>query len=213
MYGMCGGLWLVHLFPAPYRGKGLSSCGEEECSEMSVILFQDTKVSCGVCTRRVRLQALTLKEVIKHTLIPSKKPVQSETATVVSTKNPSRAKGKTLGSKFPVPTCRFLHVFFDAYKVIQKSFLATIVTPTNHRIWEMPMSFKSQSLQIIWAISCYRSRGDNSFQTISKITILLSFSGFALISVTRGLILNIAYMENALHGMSEFLHLYGINCI
>ena len=47
----------------------------------------------------------------------------------------------------------------------------------------------------ILAISCYCPRGDNSFQTISKITILLSLSGFALISVTRRMILNIAYGE------------------
>ena len=45
------------------------------------------------------------------------------------------------------------------------------------------------------AISCYRPSGDNFFQKISKITISLSFSGFALISVTRRLILNIAYGE------------------
>ena len=50
---------------------------------MSGILFWDTKVSWGVCTRRVRLEeGLTNIEVIKHTLIPvhSKKPVKSETA-------------------------------------------------------------------------------------------------------------------------------------
>ena len=48
---------------------------------------------------------------------------------------------------------------------------------------------------VFWAISCYRPRGNNSFQTISKITILLSFSGFAFISVTRHLNLNIACGE------------------
>ena len=38
---------------------------------MSGILFRDTKVSWGVCTRRVRLEeGLTNIEVIKHTLIP-----------------------------------------------------------------------------------------------------------------------------------------------
>ena len=49
---------------------------------MSGILFRDTKVSWVVCTRRVRLEELTKKEVIKHTLLPvhSKKPVQIEAA-------------------------------------------------------------------------------------------------------------------------------------
>ena len=51
---------------------------------MSGIIFRDTKVSWGVCTRRVRLEeGLTKIEVIKHTLIPvhlKKKPVKSETA-------------------------------------------------------------------------------------------------------------------------------------
>ena len=42
--------------------------GEEECSEMSGILFRDTKVSWGVCTRRVWLKGLTSKK--KHALIP-----------------------------------------------------------------------------------------------------------------------------------------------
>ena len=43
----------------------------EDCSEMSGILFRDTKVSWGVCTRSVRLEeGLTKIEVIKHTLIP-----------------------------------------------------------------------------------------------------------------------------------------------
>ena len=54
------------------RGKhlwGETSC--YRCSEMSGILFRDTKVSWGVCTRRVRLEeGLTNIEVIKHTLIP-----------------------------------------------------------------------------------------------------------------------------------------------
>ena len=46
------------------------SYGEEECSKMSGFLFRDTKVSWGVCTRRVRLEeGLPKRELIKHTLI------------------------------------------------------------------------------------------------------------------------------------------------
>ena len=49
---------------------------------MSDILFRDTKVSWRVYTRRLRLECLTNKEVIKHTLIPvhSKMHVQRERA-------------------------------------------------------------------------------------------------------------------------------------
>ena len=64
-------VWYVWQPMVLYRGWGPLSYGEEECSEMSGILFRDTKVSWGVCTRRVRLEeGLTKIEVIKHTLIP-----------------------------------------------------------------------------------------------------------------------------------------------
>ena len=55
---------------------------------MAGILFHDTKVSWGICNRRVLLEGLTNKEVINRTLIPvhSKKHVQSETAAELKAK-------------------------------------------------------------------------------------------------------------------------------
>ena len=55
---------------------------------MAGILFRDTKVSWGICTRRVLLEGLTNKEVIKRTmiLVHSKKHVQSETAAELKAK-------------------------------------------------------------------------------------------------------------------------------